>query len=126
MFRWGAMATVARDSLAYVTFGPVAADGDGASAAGAADGGLREVGVIGHGPRARELAGFVAEEVRAWHQGYRTRTAEFTIRPVAAAEAACHGTADHGTADHGAGGHDPGEFTIRTPNNLITVSWPET
>ena len=142
MFRWGAMATVAGDSLAYLTFGPVAADGDGASAAsGAAGGGPREVGIIGHGPRARELAGSVAEEVRSWHHGYRTRTAEFTIRPVAAAGAACHGTADHEAAGHEAagheaagheaagheaGGHDPGEFAIRTPNNLITVSWRET
>jgi protein-L-isoaspartate(D-aspartate) O-methyltransferase len=124
MFRWGAMATVAGDSLAYLTFGPVAADGDDATAAGG--GGPREVGVIGHGPRARELAEFVAEQVRAWHLGYRTHTAEFTIRPIAAAEAAGHETADHETADHEPEGNDPGEFTIRTPNNLITVSWRKT
>ena len=117
MFRWGAMATVAGDSLAYLTFGPVAADGDDDTAADSAAGGgePREVGVIGHGPRALELAGFVADQVRAWHLGYRTRTAEFTIRPIAAAEAGARQ----------AEGNDPGEFTIRTPNNLITVSWPK-
>ncbi|HEX6452772.1 MAG TPA: methyltransferase, FxLD system [Trebonia sp.] len=120
MFRWGAMATVAGDSLAYLTFGPAAADGDGSTAADSAagGGGPREVGVIGHGPRARELAEYVAGQVRAWHLGYRTRIAEFTIRPIAAAEAAGRKPADHGPE-----GNDPGEFTIPTPHNLITVSW---
>lgn len=132
MFRWGAMAAVAGGSLAYLTFGTVAADDDDATAAGsAAGGGPREVGVIGHGPRARELAGFVAEQVRAWHLGYSTHTAEFTIRPIAAARTADHAAADHEPADYAPGvrqaeGNGPGEFTIRTPNNLITVSWRKT
>lgn len=124
MFRWGAMATVASDSLAYLTFGPLIADGDDATAADG--GGPREVGVIGHGPRALELAGFVAEQVRAWHLGYRTHTAEFTIRPIAAAEAADHAAADHEAGARQAEDSDPGEFIIRTPNNLITVSWCKT
>jgi protein-L-isoaspartate(D-aspartate) O-methyltransferase len=113
MFRWGAMAAVAGDSLAYLTFGPAAADGtitaDGQAEDAAAGGaGPREVGVIGHGSRGRELAEAVAEQVRSWNRDYRTRTADFTIRPLTTVTA---------------GEHKPGEFTIRTPNNVITVSW---
>jgi protein-L-isoaspartate(D-aspartate) O-methyltransferase len=98
MFRWGAMATVAGDSLAYLTFG----DGDADAP--------RDVGVIGHGTRGPELAEEVAQQIRVWDRDYRTKTAEFAIRPLTTA---------------GADEHNPGEFIIRTPNNLITVSWHE-
>ncbi|MBO0804458.1 MAG: methyltransferase, FxLD system [Nocardiopsaceae bacterium] len=146
MFRWGAMAAVARDSLAYLTFSPArmsggkagggeaGANGDGADAEGGGE--LREISVIGHGPRAPELAGAVARQVRAWDRDYRTRTAEFTIRPLTDSEKAA---ADETAKEHSAGTaeatdtgvtgvtgareHAPGEFTIRTPNNLITISW---
>lgn len=107
MFRWGAMATVAGDSLAYLTFGPVAADGDA---------GPREIGVIGHGSRGRELAQAVAAQVRAWDRDYRARTAEFTVRPRRAP-----GTAAGDGTD--ADGGESGDFAILTPSNLITVSW---
>ena len=107
MYRWGTMAAVDGDSLAYLTLSP-AEVGDGA-----AGDKPREVGVIGHGPRGRELAGAVAEQVRAWARDYRDRTASFTIRPR------LPGTDDLPGTEAG----QPGEYVIRTPNNLIVVSW---
>lgn len=109
MFRWGTMAAVDTDSLAYLTFGPAPAGG-----------GPREIGVIGHGARGRELAGTVAAQVRAWDRDYRTRTAVFTVRPRTAS-----GTAGAAAAGGpgGAAGRGPGEFAVRTPSNLVLISW---
>lgn len=174
MFRWGAMAAVSGDSLAYLTLGPAgaksggakddgAADGNGSSGnvdgsgsgeasdrgtgsddgdeGGASDGGpdgggaggarQREIGVVGHGPRGRELVETVARQVRSWDHGYRARTAEFTVQPVTAgavaagAETAAARAEGAETPGGETPGGEPGEFVIRTPNNLITVSWPE-
>lgn len=107
VLRWGTMAAVASGSLAYLTFHPAAADDDGAGDPGPDDG-PREIGVVGHGPHGRELAEAVADQVRAWDHGYRHRTAEFTLRP---------GPPPGPVATR------PGEFVIRTPGNLIIVSW---
>lgn len=98
MFRWGTMAAVAGDSLAYLTSGPGTGGDDSA-----------EIQVTGHGPEGPGLAETVAEQVRVWSRDYRTATPEFTVLPVAA----------DGAPDAGA----PGTFLLRTPNNLITVAW---
>jgi protein-L-isoaspartate(D-aspartate) O-methyltransferase len=116
MFRWGTMAAVDRDSLAYLAFHPdvagdaiAAADnpGDG-TGIGTGDDVPREIGVVGHGPRGPELAEAVADQIRAWDRGYRDRTAEFTIRPGSRSEPA---------------NPQPGEFVLRTPGNVIIASW---
>lgn len=108
MFRWGTMAAVASGSLAYLAAGPGSPDED-------PDGGAREIQVIGHGPDGRALAEAVAEQVRVWIRDYRARVPEFTITPL---------------PDPGPGpGTDPpvtispGTFLIRTPHNLITITW---
>lgn len=95
MFRWGSVAAVAGGTLAYLGVSP--------------DDEQRRIDVIGHGPRGAELAEVVADQIRAWNQDYRARTAQFTIRPRNMP----------GTADG-----RPGDHIIPTPNNLITVSWP--
>lgn len=84
--RWGAVGTIAGGSLAYLTFGPENAD-DGTSdaAAGSAGGTDREVRVIGHGPRGRDLAETIAERIRAWDAMHRTRIARFEIWPAGSA-----------------------------------------
>jgi protein-L-isoaspartate(D-aspartate) O-methyltransferase len=109
MFRWGAMAVVAGDSLAYLTFGADSGFGSGSGSSGSRGGG-REVGVVGHGPRGRKVAAEVAEQVRAWDRDYRFRTPSFTVRPA-------DGPGTEVTAD--------GQFTFRTPNNLLTISWDQ-
>lgn len=108
LFRWGTMAAVASGSLAYLAAGPGSPDDP--------DGEAREIQVIGHGPGGRALAETVAEQIRLWTRDYRATVPEFTITPL---------------PDPGAGpGTDspvttsPGTFLIRTPHNLITVTWP--
>jgi protein-L-isoaspartate(D-aspartate) O-methyltransferase len=72
MFRWGAMAVVDRDSLAYLTFGRRESG--------------TEVGVIGHGPRGGELADTVAGQVRAWDREYRSRDVRLVVQPRGAGD----------------------------------------
>lgn len=105
MFRWGTMAAVAGDSLAYLTSGPAGtgAGGDGDSA---------EIQVTGHGPGGLRLAETVAEQIRAWSRDYRAATPEFTIRPASRAGPA-----------PGDGPAPPGTFRLRTPHTVITVTW---
>lgn len=93
ILRWGTVGTAEGASLAYLTFGPV-----------------REVGVIGHGPRGRDLAEMVSGRVRDWDAAYRTRTAEFEIWP----------------ARQSCGGAPPARedtFVFPTPSNTLVVSW---
>jgi protein-L-isoaspartate(D-aspartate) O-methyltransferase len=96
-FGWGAMATTERGSIAYLTL----------RAAEPADGAGRryEVGVIGHGPAAAELADRVAARIHTWNRDYRGRTAEFEILTTDVT--------------------DPGEgqFLIPTPHHRLLVSW---
>jgi protein-L-isoaspartate(D-aspartate) O-methyltransferase len=99
MFRWGAMAAVHGDSLAYLMFGP------------ADSGELREVGVTGHGPHSHSLAKALAEEVGVWSRQHRSRAARFEIRPQLAPA-----------------GPDPvrqedGVFIFQTSANTLVISW---
>ncbi|GLI00939.1 methyltransferase, FxLD system [Phytohabitans aurantiacus] len=99
-FGWGAMATVDKSSLAYLTLRSTPApDGTGR---------LYEVGVIGHGPDGDQLTSRVADAIRTWDQDYRTLPVEFELLPSgvrAPAEDA------------------PGTFVVATPHNDLIVSW---
>jgi protein-L-isoaspartate(D-aspartate) O-methyltransferase len=124
-FRWGAVGTIAGDSLAYLTLGPGKhkpgkeapgrqtpgeQGGDGGASDGTGDGPEREVGVIGHGPRGHELAQTLAERIRTWDTRYRTRTARFEIWPAgAAASPALTSREDM--------------FVFPTPANTLVVTW---
>lgn len=67
MFRWGSMATVAGNNLAYLTARP------------ASDGG-REIGVVGHGPDGPTLAETTADQIIKWSK-YRLQPINFEFRP---------------------------------------------
>jgi protein-L-isoaspartate(D-aspartate) O-methyltransferase len=97
MFGWGAMATVSKDSLAYLTLRPGGRADDGSS--------QYEVGVIGHGPRAVDLVGDVARQIQTWARDFRAQTPRIDIQPTGAA--------------------DPvrGQFTYHTPRNRLVISW---
>ncbi|MBQ1041489.1 methyltransferase, FxLD system [Micromonospora sp. C72] len=98
MFPWGAMATTRGADLAYLTIRP---------APPAADGGkLYEVGVIGHGPSGKNLAGHVADEVQLWDADYRDRSVRIEI-PDVPAEA----------------NPSAGRFVLHRPHHPITVAW---
>ena len=104
MFRWGAMAAVHGDSLAYLTFGNTDS------------GKLREVGVTGHGPHSRSLAKSLAEQVGVWSRDQRTRAARFEIRPRLV-------PAGQDPADPHPAGRENGVFTFQTPANTLAISW---
>lgn len=87
----GTMATFDGASLAYVIF----RQGDGG----------REAGVIGHGPGGARLARQVAAQVRAWHLGYRSATARFTLQPVTSK------------------GPMTSQFAFRTPHSWLAIDW---
>ncbi|MFF2546624.1 methyltransferase, FxLD system [Kitasatospora sp. NPDC058063] len=98
MFGWGAMATVHGDSLAYLTLRPGEPDADGRK--------TYETGVIGHGPAGATLADLVAEEIRTWNTGFRSRKPRFELPDTPA------------TADPNAG-----RFVLDRPHHPITVIW---
>ncbi|HSZ42366.1 MAG TPA: methyltransferase, FxLD system [Trebonia sp.] len=129
-FRWGAVGTIAGGSLAYLTLGPGKEkpggeppgretpgketpgkeSGDGGTGDGTGSGSEREVGVIGHGSRGRDLAETLAERIRDWDARYRARTARFEIWPAgAAASPALTSREDL--------------FVFPTPANTLVVSW---
>ncbi len=64
VYDWGSMAVFGPDTLAYLTKSP----GGGTAGATGADGGRpdAELGVCAYGPRGGQLAGRVADRVRAW------------------------------------------------------------
>ncbi|GAA4890195.1 hypothetical protein GCM10023222_57620 [Saccharopolyspora cebuensis] len=99
MFPSVAMATTAADgSLAYLTIR--AADPD-------PDGGRRyEVGVIGHGPNAQELAEQVSVEISTWDQGFRASTVRFAIPDTAPQPDT-----------------NPGFVVLDRPTKPMTVTW---
>jgi len=103
MFRWGTMAAVAGDSLAYLSSGP-----SGTETAAGDD--PAELQVVGHGPGGAGLAEAVAEQIRVWFRDYRALTPEFTITPFAGPPPSPAPPA-------------PGTSVILTPHNLITVRW---
>jgi protein-L-isoaspartate(D-aspartate) O-methyltransferase len=99
MFPSVAMATTAADgSLAYLTIRAGEPDPDG--------GRRYEVGVIGHGPNAQELATQVANEITTWDKGFRSATVRFAIpdtRPQTEAS--------------------PGRVVLDRPHRPMTVTW---
>ncbi len=99
MFPSVAMATTSADGgLAYLTIG--AADPD-------PDGGRRyEVGVIGHGPNAQELAERVSAEISTWDEGFRSSTVRFTIPDTAPQPDT-----------------NPGRVVLDCPTKPMTVTW---
>ncbi len=98
MFGWGAMATVQGDSLAYLTLRPGEPTAEGRK--------TYETGVIGHGPGGAALADLVAEQIRVWSTGFRTRSLRIALPDTPAA------------ADPSAG-----RFVLERPNHPITVTW---
>lgn len=100
--RWGAVGTVAGGSLAYLAFGPVSEGEDGSTG--------REVDVVGHGPRGRDLAETVAQLVRDWDAGYRTRMARFEIWPAESASSPALTAREN-------------LFVFATPANTLAISW---
>ncbi|MBW1597214.1 methyltransferase, FxLD system [Streptomyces sp. JJ38] len=69
-FGWGSMAALDSDSLAYLTIREGEDD----------KGRYWEIGVIGHGSRAAELADQVATEIRSWDEGWGNTAPEPTFR----------------------------------------------
>jgi protein-L-isoaspartate(D-aspartate) O-methyltransferase len=125
MFRWGALAAVDSESLAYLTLGPpspepasVTADNGGLPMD---RGGQREIGVIGHGPRGAELVAGIVAQTRAWDRDYRLKTPAFTIQPITDGGLTEGGGELAGPPETGT--RSPGEFVFRTPHNLMTISW---
>ena len=97
MFRWGAMATMNQDSLAYLTRRPAPSSSHGSR---------HEVGVIAHGPAAGTLVDQVTSQVRTWDGQYRSRTPRIELQPAGlAAEPAS------------------GQFICTTPRNRLVISW---
>ncbi|GLW74709.1 O-methyltransferase [Kitasatospora phosalacinea] len=98
MFGWGAMATVDAGSLAYLTLRPGEPTADGRK--------TYETGVISHGPDGAALADLVAEQIRVWNVGFRTRSLRIELPDTPA------------TTDPAAG-----RFVLDRPNHPITVTW---
>ncbi|MEG3630006.1 methyltransferase, FxLD system [Streptomyces poriticola] len=69
-FGWGSMAALSGDTLAYLTIREGEDD----------TGRFWEIGVIGHGSRAAELADQVATEIREWDEGWGNTAPEPTFR----------------------------------------------
>jgi protein-L-isoaspartate(D-aspartate) O-methyltransferase len=94
---WGAMATVEGPNLAYLTL----------RSAAPVDGQKRyEIGVIGHGPGAADLAHRVAADAATWDARFRGRTVRFEL-PAAPTVASA----------------DEGRFALDRPDHPITVIW---
>ncbi|MEU1273510.1 methyltransferase, FxLD system [Streptomyces sp. NPDC005799] len=100
-FGWGSMAALDGDSLAYLTIREGEDD----------KGRFWEIGVIGHGSRAAELADQVAGEIRDWEEGWGNTAPEPTFR-MAVGEARDKITA----ADQ--------RFVIDKTYSRLVVDWP--
>ncbi|KUO04822.1 methyltransferase, FxLD system [Streptomyces caeruleatus] len=100
-FGWGSMAALGSDTLAYLT------KREGEDAHGT----YWQLGVIGHGPRATDLAEQVAAEIREWHQGWGNDAPEPSFR-MALGDARKHITA----ADR--------RFILNKPVSRLVVDWP--
>ncbi len=98
MFPTTAMATTRGGDLAYLTIRAAEPGPDGTK--------RYEVGVIGHGPGAEELAHRVAEEVRVWDRDHRNRRVRFELSDTPVAS-------------------DPeaGRFVLDRPHHPVTVIW---
>lgn len=100
-FGWGSMAALDGDSLAYLSI----REGE--------DGGGRhwEIGVIGHGSHAAELADQVAGEIRDWNEGWGNTAPEPSFRM------AVGDTRDQLTPS------DP-RFVIDKTYSRLVIDWP--
>lgn len=98
MFPTTAMATTRGGDLAYLTIRAAEPGPDSAR--------RYEVGVIGHGPGAEELAYQVVEEVRVWDRDHRNHQARFELPEVPVVS-------------------DPeaGRYVLDRPHHPVTVIW---
>ncbi|WP_165906236.1 methyltransferase, FxLD system [Streptomyces sp. Z26] len=67
-----------------------------------------ELGAIGHGPRGRQLAERLVEEIRVWDRGHRGDRARITVRPA--------GTPDDRLPADGR--------VIERRHSRVTITWP--
>ncbi|MEC3993641.1 methyltransferase, FxLD system [Actinacidiphila sp. DG2A-62] len=100
-FGWGSMAALHGDTLAYLTV----RQGEDEH------GRFWEIGVIGHGPRAAELADRVAGEIRDWDEGWGNHAPEPAFR-MAVGDARDQLTAA-----------DP-RFVIDKTFSRLVIDWP--
>ncbi|CAL9360274.1 Protein-L-isoaspartate O-methyltransferase [Streptomyces sp. enrichment culture] len=100
-FPWGSMAALDGDTLAYLTL----RDGEDE------EGWFGQIGVVGHGPRAAELADQVATEITEWDLGWGNDGPEPTFRM------AVGNARDHLTATEL-------RFVIDKPHSRLVVDWP--
>lgn len=100
-FGWGSMAALDGDTLAYLTV----REGEDEQ------GRFWEIGVIGHGSRAAELADRVAGEIRDWNEGWGNHAPEPTFRM------AVGGAREHLTAA------EP-RFVIDKTFSRLVIDWP--
>ncbi|MFV2196186.1 methyltransferase, FxLD system [Nocardiopsis sp. LOL_012] len=100
-FGWGAMTALDGDSLAYFTIREGEDD----------QGRFWEIGVIGHGPRAAELAEQVTAEVREWDRGWGNSAPEPGFR-MAVGQARDRLTAA-----------EP-RFVVDKPHSRLVIDWP--
>ncbi|WP_073947191.1 methyltransferase, FxLD system [Streptomyces kebangsaanensis] len=100
-FGWGSMAALDGDTLAYLTIREGEDD----------KGRFWEIGVIGHGPRAADLADQVADAIRDWDEGWGNTAPAPTFR-MAVGDARDQLTAA-----------DP-RFVIDKPHSRLVVDWP--
>lgn len=66
-----------------------------------------ELGAIGHGPRAQDVAERLVQEMQTWNRGHRGDRAHIEVHPA-------------GTPD----GHLPAGRVIDRPHSRVTISWP--
>lgn len=100
-FGWGSMAALDGDTLAYLTVREGADD----------QGRFWEIGAIGHGSRAADLADQVTTEIRAWSQGWSNSAPAPTFRMAV------------GDARHQLTATEP-RFVIDKPNSRLVLDWP--
>ncbi|QBI56128.1 methyltransferase, FxLD system [Streptomonospora litoralis] len=100
-FGWGSMAALDGGSLAYLTV----REGEDAQ------GRFWEIGVIGHGPCADELAEQVAGEIVAWDEGWGNTAPSPTFRMAL------------GEARDRLKTNDP-RFVIDKPHSRLVIDWP--
>lgn len=94
-FHWGAWATTDKNNLAYLTLRPIPRADASPS--------RFEVGVIGHGPDAAEVASRVVDQLRTWDHHYRGHDVRFEIAP-----------ADQQLT---------GQFVFPQPHNQLAITW---
>ncbi|WP_046766809.1 methyltransferase, FxLD system [Jiangella alkaliphila] len=97
-FGWGSMAVIDAADLAYLTLRPVH------------DSGRYEVGLVGHGPNADQLAQTASAQVQAWDRDHRASTVDFQLRPTHSAPAE---TPPSGTT----------RFTFARPGAQLVITW---